>query len=249
MNKMLSSSSRSASSTPMLLVVGVVLFFLAVASPPQLLLVNGLQSPAAASASQQSIARKSYRLHNHQGQTQDYLFGIRGGDGSFQGTEQETDETTAEPPSTSSRRLQNLFRSGSTATATASSSSSVPSLRSVLQNSKLQSATAVFVATVLTFWLNNGTSTNLGPIKASSVVGLLATLSLPESLLSLKLAAFCGSFAGMAKLAVIPTDVGGVLLGVVTALVMALFDHQQWLVGMGGRLGFVSSSFCFVLFY
>ena len=248
MNKMLSSSSRSASSTPMLLVVGVVLFFLAVASPPQLLLVNGLQSSAAASASQQSIARKSYRLHNHQGQTQDYLFGIRGGDGSFQGTEQETDETT-EPSSTSSRRLQNLFRSGSTATATASSSSSVPSLRSVLQNSKLQSATAVFVATVLTFWLNNGTSTNLGPIKASSVVGLLATLSLPESLLSLKLAAFCGSFAGMAKLAVIPTDVGGVLLGVVTALVMALFDHQQWLVGMGGRLGFVSSSFCFVLFY
>ncbi|KAL3894361.1 MAG: hypothetical protein SGARI_007770, partial [Bacillariaceae sp.] len=73
------------------------------------------------------------------------------------------------------------------------------SSKKFLSSSEVQSAAAVFGGTLLTYYLNNFTP--LGPVKASSVVGIAASLALP---LPLALAAFCGSFAGMAKPAVIP---------------------------------------------
>ena len=104
----------------------------------------------------------------------------------------------------------------------------------------IPSVASVFVATVGTFLINN--YLNLGPIKASSIIALAASLVLPEKL---ALAALCGSFAGMAKLAVIP---GGILasavLGLLCAAALTLFDHKKWLIGMGGRLGFIAQTAC-----
>jgi hypothetical protein len=67
------------------------------------------------------------------------------------------------------------------------------------------------------------------------VTGLLATLVLPKKL---ALAALCGSFAGMAKTAVIPGVGAGLLLGAICAGIVALFDKKKWLIKVGGRLGF-----------
>jgi hypothetical protein len=131
----------------------------------------------------------------------------------------------------------NTATTASTTTEGATKASSL--LSSIVPDkSVIQSAGSVFCGVVATFLLNN--YAHVGPIRASSIVGLIATLALPESYLQLKLAAFCGSFAGMAKLAVIPGIGHSVILGIVTAIVMAIFDRQKWLVGMGGRLGFVS---------
>ncbi|KAL3912091.1 MAG: hypothetical protein SGARI_001330 [Bacillariaceae sp.] len=113
----------------------------------------------------------------------------------------------------------------------------------ILSSSEVQSAAAVFVGTVVTYYLNNFTP--LGPVKASSVVGIASALTLP---LPLALAAFCGSFAGMAKSAVIPSGGLSLLLGAVCAGMLALFDKQKWLVGVGGRLGFVAQCACTLQF-
>jgi hypothetical protein len=97
----------------------------------------------------------------------------------------------------------------------------------------------VIAATVATFGLNN--VLNLGPVTASSIAGLLATLVLPEKL---AIAAFCGTFAGMAKTAVIPGVAASGLLGLVCAAMLALFDQKKWLLGVGGRLGFIAQCAC-----
>lgn len=100
-------------------------------------------------------------------------------------------------------------------------------------------AASVFGSTVGTFVLNN--YLNLGPIKASSVAALVATMILPEKLAT---AALCGSFAGMAKVAVIPGLTPSALLGLLCAVLLSLFDYKKWLLGMGGRLGLIAQCAC-----
>jgi hypothetical protein len=111
--------------------------------------------------------------------------------------------------------------------------------KAFLGASEVKSAASVFGGTVLTFVLSNLLS--LGPVQASSVTALFATLVLPEKL---ALAALCGSFAGMAKNAVIPGVSASLVLGVVCAGMMAWFDKRKWLIGVGGRLGFIAQCAC-----
>jgi hypothetical protein len=122
-------------------------------------------------------------------------------------------------------------------------SSLLTTSQQILSSSQLHSAVAVFGGTVLTYYLNN--QQHWGPILASSAVGLVSALALP---LPLALASFCGSFAGMAKSAVVPTTAASAILGLVCAAMMALFDRQQWLVGVGGRLGFMAQCACTLQF-
>lgn len=108
----------------------------------------------------------------------------------------------------------------------------------------LVKACAVVAATVLTYALHNQLTT-MGPVQASGIVAIASTLVLPEKL---AIAALCGSFAGMAKAAVIPTLCSAGLLGVVCAAVLCLFDKKKWLIGFGGRLGFISQCACTLQF-
>jgi hypothetical protein len=139
---------------------------------------------------------------------------------------------------------------------TTSSSSSrtyaaAETVRKVLKNTAVQSAASVFAGTILTFILHNynykynNNFASLGPIKASSLTALLATVVLPEKF---ALAALCGSFAGMAKLTVIPGIGHGIALGLTCAAMMAFFDKRKWIIGTGGRLGFISQCACTLQF-
>jgi hypothetical protein len=131
----------------------------------------------------------------------------------------------------------------SKSTIEAPSSKAYEKVRKVLENTAVQSAASVFAGTFLTFILHNFVS--LGPIKASSLTALLATLVLPENFAR---AVLCGSFAGMASLKVIPGIGHGLALGLTCAAIMAFFDKQKWLVGTGGRLGFISQCACTLQF-
>lgn len=102
-----------------------------------------------------------------------------------------------------------------------------------------QMVASVFLGCVATFALNNLLS--VGPIKSSSIVGMISTMLLPEKL---ALGAFCGSFAGMAREAVIPDIKASAVLGLVSAFAMVLFDRKKWLIGVGGRLGFIAQLGC-----
>jgi hypothetical protein len=112
-----------------------------------------------------------------------------------------------------------------------------------LEQSTLEMAATMIAATSLTFLLTNASS--LGPIRASSVIAMLATMVLPENL---ALVALCGSFAGMAKTAVIPGFAASLLLGGTSAAMMAQFNRKKWLVGVGGRLGFIAQCACTLQF-
>lgn len=105
-------------------------------------------------------------------------------------------------------------------------------------------ASAIIAGTVATYVLHNQLTT-MGPVQASGLVGLASTLLLPEKL---ALAALCGSFAGMAKTAVVPTLLSAGLLGGVCAGVMGLFDKKAWFIGFGGRLGFIAQCACTLQF-
>jgi hypothetical protein len=104
-------------------------------------------------------------------------------------------------------------------------------------------AVSVWTGTLATFVLNN--VGNIGPIPASSAVSLAAALGLPEKF---ALAVMCGSFAGMVRFAVVPSILAGGLLGVCCAGMLRLFDSKGWLVGCGGRLGFVAQVACTMQF-
>ena len=101
-------------------------------------------------------------------------------------------------------------------------------------------ASSVFFGCLLTFTLNNYFIA-VGPIMASSIVGMIATLVLPEKL---AIAAFCGCFAGMAREAVIPGISASAVLGLVSAVMLTVFDRKKILVGVGGRLGFIAQLAC-----
>ena len=126
--------------------------------------------------------------------------------------------------------------------------SGVSTTQKVVTSIETQVVTAVLLGTLSTFLLNNYPITKVldqGPIVASGLVGLLSSALLFNNNLPLSIATFCGSFAGMAKLAVIPTVwPDAVVLGLVCASLLRLFDHQKWLVGKGGRLGFIAQVAC-----
>lgn len=109
----------------------------------------------------------------------------------------------------------------------------------VNRNQQLLMAASVFSGSVVTFALNNFLP--FGPIPAASTVGIIATTLLPERF---ALAAFCGAFAGMARLAVVPGFRPALVLGTLCASIFALFDKQKWLVGIGGRLGLIAQIAC-----
>lgn len=115
------------------------------------------------------------------------------------------------------------------------SSTTAPSTSLVLSS---QEISAVF-GTVLTFVLNNYYA--LGPVQASSVTTLFVSLVLPEKL---AIPAVCGSFAGMAKTTVIDGVKSSLILGCMCAIMLKIFDEQKWLVGVGGRLGFIAQCAC-----
>jgi hypothetical protein len=102
---------------------------------------------------------------------------------------------------------------------------------------------------MITYYLHN--RYRITPVFASGLVSLLAGILLPEKL---ALAALCGSFAGMAKMAVIPTVFSAklldsaLLLGIVCAAMLGLFDKNGWLVGKGGRLGTIAQCACTLQF-
>ena len=125
---------------------------------------------------------------------------------------------------------------------TGSSNGSVQSIKqavsSFVKNESVHKAVTITAATAFTYALNN--FYNLGPILASSITALLSAMILSEKL---ALAATCGSFVGMAKMAVIPAS-GAVVLGATCASMMALFDSKKWLLGVGGRLGFIAQCAC-----
>ena len=138
--------------------------------------------------------------------------------------------TTSEPGVNEKNPTKNIVIQGKKLSAAAGAIPEVISLPTVA---------SVLVATVATFVLNN--SLNMGPVKASSIVGLLSACVLPQQY---AIAAFCASFAGMAKTAVIPSVAASGVLGLVCAAMLTLFDQKKWLVGVGGRLGFVAQLAC-----
>ncbi|CAB9517760.1 expressed unknown protein [Seminavis robusta] len=126
-----------------------------------------------------------------------------------------------------------------------------PGLHSMEDGEEAQSkisipaAASVFVATVGTFAMNNYNFMSIGAVGASGLTGLLAALVLPEQL---AIAALCGSFAGMAKLAVIPGMWSAGILGVICAGLYTVFEKKKWLDGVGGRLGFIAQCACTLQF-
>jgi hypothetical protein len=115
----------------------------------------------------------------------------------------------------------------------------------------LSKVSIVTTATMVTYCLHNRWYRMMTPVLAAGTVGLVSSLLLPERL---ALAALCGSFAGMAKVAVIPTLFSAklldsaLLLGIVCAAMLGLFDKNGWLVGKGGRLGTIAQSACTLQF-
>jgi hypothetical protein len=108
-----------------------------------------------------------------------------------------------------------------------------------INKASMQSAFTTVIATSLTFVLNN--FAGMGPVNASMVTTMLATLMLPERL---SMGAVLGSYAGMANTAVIPGFGSSVLLGGAGAAIMQLFDRKNWFYGVGGRLSFIAQCAC-----
>ena len=109
--------------------------------------------------------------------------------------------------------------------------------------SHIMTAATVVVSTVLTFVLNNHAA--MGQVGSTMATTALSYLMLPEKLC---VAAVCGSFAGMARTAVIPTFGASLVLGGACAAMMALFDRKKWLMGVGGRTAFVAQCACTLQF-
>ena len=115
-------------------------------------------------------------------------------------------------------------------------------LPTVTSDGTISKTCAATAATVVTYIVNN--QYNMGPVMGSSLVALASAVVLGPSRPVLQLAALCGSFAGMARHAVIPTPAAAVVLGLVCSYMIRLFDRQKWLIGKGGRLGFIAQVAC-----
>ena len=115
-------------------------------------------------------------------------------------------------------------------------------LPTVTSDGTVAKTCAATAATVITYIVNN--QYNLGPVLGSSVVALASAIALGPSRPVMQLASLCGSFAGMARQAVIPSPAAAVVLGLVCSYMIRLFDRQKWLIGKGGRLGFIAQVAC-----
>ena len=115
-------------------------------------------------------------------------------------------------------------------------------LPTVTSDGTVAKTCAATAATVITYIVNN--QYNLGPVMGSSVVALASAIALGPTRPVVQLAALCGSFAGMARQAVIPSPAAAVVLGLVCSYMIRLFDRQKWLIGKGGRLGFIAQVAC-----
>ena len=111
-------------------------------------------------------------------------------------------------------------------------------LPTVTSDGTVAKTCAATAATVITYIVNN--QYNLEPVLGSSVVALASAIALGPNRPVMQLAALCGSFAGMARQAVIPSPAAAVVLGLVCSYMIRLFDRQKWLIGKGGRLGFIA---------
>ena len=141
--------------------------------------------------------------------------------------------------STASSTAAEGFADSDDATNKARRRIALPTVTSDGTTAKTCAATA---ATVITYIVNN--HYNLGPVLGSSVVALASAIALGPKRPVLQLAALCGSFAGMARQAVIPTPAAALVLGLVCSYMIRLFDRQKWLIGKGGRLGFIAQVAC-----
>jgi hypothetical protein len=119
------------------------------------------------------------------------------------------------------------------------------SVKTVVTSNPVKAAVAVWGGTIITYILNNLSPIPMAQVQACSITGLLAALVVPEQY---ALCALCGSYAGMAKVLVIPTFQEAILLGIVCASVLQFFNKYKILVGVGGRLGFTAQLACTVQF-
>ncbi|WP_336001254.1 hypothetical protein [Halorientalis halophila] len=90
-------------------------------------------------------------------------------------------------------------------------------------------AAAVAVAAVVTYWL--AVYGGVGPVVAAAAVGLAAGLAFSER----DVAAYCGSFVGMASPSVFPTAAAVLVAGVVSGV--AFVAARESFGGVGGKLG------------
>lgn len=97
---------------------------------------------------------------------------------------------------------------------------------------------AVLAGTGLTYLVNN--RVGLGPVLASSSIGLAGSLVLPSLAASL----FCGTLTGMVSSHVIGSALQLCMLAVLAALGLCLLDANGKAVGVGGRLGLVAQLAC-----
>ena len=96
---------------------------------------------------------------------------------------------------------------------------------------------AVVSAGMGTWILHNQAGIGMTPISACCLVGTLCGSLLPTPI---ALAAYCGGFTGMTTKAVLPSLPPAALACVACSLLLRLFNRFGWLVGHGGRLGFVA---------
>ncbi|NLN70086.1 MAG: hypothetical protein GX142_04795 [Chloroflexi bacterium] len=96
-------------------------------------------------------------------------------------------------------------------------------------STKLYEFIAVFVGSILSFYLNNNLS--LGLVVGSALVGLVAYLVVPKYAVPM----YCGSFAGMSSAALFPTYTGIIIASALAGLVYVLC--RDVFGGFGGKLG------------
>ena len=105
---------------------------------------------------------------------------------------------------------------------------------------KLLRISSTITATFLTWFIQKQKYTN---VLSSSIVTLLLSYILFDnsSNNNLSQSIFCGSFAGMASMTIIPTWQSIVLLGVFTSMFYEIIiEKKQMFIGVGGRLGFTA---------
>ncbi|HOE71167.1 MAG TPA: hypothetical protein PLE10_10065 [Brevefilum sp.] len=99
-------------------------------------------------------------------------------------------------------------------------------------STKLFEFIAVFVGSILSFYLNN--NLGLGLVVGSALVGLLAAAVAPKYAVP----AYCGSFAGMSSAALFPEYHGIILASAIAGLIFVIC--RDVFGGFGGKLGAMS---------
>jgi hypothetical protein len=95
---------------------------------------------------------------------------------------------------------------------------------------KIYTFLCAFVGVTLTWFINH--KIGYGPIVASGIVGLIASVLLPGKLAA---ATYTASFVGMSSISVIPTFTGAILGGIVAGVV--ILATEEIYVRIGGKGG------------